>query len=47
MGSEMCIRDSINLTLYKLEEIANGSLQQIIDPLLSEHQADLLAEMGN
>ena len=37
----------INLTLYKLEEIANGSLQQIIDPLLSEHQADLLAEMGN
>ena len=37
----------INLTLYKLEEIANGSLQQIIDPLLAEHQADLLAEMGN
>ncbi len=37
----------INLTLYKLEEIANGSLQQIIDPLLAEHQADLLAEMGS
>lgn len=37
----------INLTLYKLEEIANGSLEQIIDPLLAEHQADLLAEMGD
>lgn len=37
----------INLTLYKLDEIANGSLEQVIDPLLSEHQADLLAELGD
>lgn len=37
----------INLTLYKLEEIANGALEQVIDPLLAEHQADLLAEMGD
>jgi len=36
----------INLTLYKLEEIMTGSLEQVVDPLLAEHQADLLAEMG-
>ena len=36
----------INLTLYKLDEIMNGSLEQVCDPLLAEHQADLLAEMG-
>lgn len=36
----------INLTLYKLEEIMNGTMEQIVDPLLAEHQADLLAEMG-
>jgi peptide chain release factor 1 len=32
----------INLTLYKLEEIMEGNLEQIIDPLIREHQADLL-----
>ncbi len=37
----------INLTLYKLDEIVNGSLEQIIDPLLAEHQADMLAELGD
>ncbi len=37
----------INLTLYKLEEIVNGSLEQVIDPLLAEHQADMLAELGD
>jgi len=37
----------INLTLHKLAEIANGSLEQVIDPLLAEHQADLLAEMSD
>lgn len=36
----------INLTLYKLEEVLNGKLDMIIDPLLQEHQADLLAEIG-
>ncbi len=36
----------INLTLYKLEEIMNGTMEQVVDPLLAEHQADLLAEMG-
>jgi peptide chain release factor 1 len=35
----------INLTLYKLPEIMEGGLDQVIDPLVQEHQADLLAEM--
>ncbi len=36
----------INLTLYKLDELMAGNLDMIIEPLLTEHQADLLAEMG-
>ena len=32
----------INLTLYKLEEILLGKLEQVIDPLLSYHQAEML-----
>ncbi len=36
----------INLTLYKLDEVMNGGLDQIIDPLISEHQAELLAELS-
>lgn len=35
----------INLTLYKLDEIMQGSLEQVIEPLILEHQADLLAHM--
>ena len=37
----------INLTLYKLEEVIAGELGQVIDPLIAEHQADLLAELGD
>ncbi|NOU52528.1 peptide chain release factor 1 [Pseudoalteromonas sp. JBTF-M23] len=37
----------INLTLYRLNEIVAGDLGAIIDPLLLEHQADLLAAMGD
>lgn len=33
----------INLTIYKLAEIMTGALNEIIDPLIHEHQADLLA----
>ena len=33
----------INLTLYKLGEILAGDLDQVIDPLVQEHQAELLA----
>ncbi len=36
----------INLTLYKLDEIMTGSLNEVIDPLIAEHQAELLAEIG-
>jgi len=37
----------INLTLYKLDEILQGKLDEIIDPLIAEHQADLLAAIGD
>ncbi|GAB6034044.1 peptide chain release factor 1 [Galenea microaerophila] len=37
----------INLTLYKLEEIMNGGLEQVIDPLINEHQAEQLASLSN
>jgi peptide chain release factor 1 len=33
----------LGLSLYKLEEIMQGELDQLIDPLVHEHQADLLA----
>lgn len=36
----------INLTLYKLEEIIQGDLQQIIKPLINEYQADQLAALA-
>jgi len=36
----------INLTLYKLAEVLEGDLGLVIQPLLQEHQADLLANMG-
>lgn len=36
----------INLTLYKLPEIIQGALDQVIDPLLREYQADQLASLG-
>lgn len=37
----------INLTLYKLDEIVEGALEQIIEPLINEYQADQLAALGN
>jgi len=36
----------INLTLYKLEEIMEGNLEDVIEPLIHEHQADLLASLS-
>ncbi len=35
----------INLTLYKLDEVLQGRLNPIIEPLMTEHQADLLASL--
>jgi len=37
----------INLTLYKLEEITEGQLDQVIQPLIDEYQADQLARIGD
>ena len=36
----------INLTLYKLDEIVEGGLAQVIEPLINEYQADQLAALG-
>ncbi len=36
----------INLTLYKLDDILTGELDSLIDPLLQEHQAELLASVA-
>jgi len=36
----------INLTLYKLDEIMEGQVDEVIEPLIHEYQADLLAAMG-
>ena len=37
----------INLTLYKLAEVVEGELDAVIQPLRQEHQADLLAALGD
>ncbi|OOV86453.1 peptide chain release factor 1 [Oceanospirillum linum] len=37
----------INLTLYKLDEIMEGALSEVLDPLVAEHQADQLAALSN
>jgi peptide chain release factor 1 len=37
----------INLTLYKLEAIMDGDLDELIAALVSEHQAELLASLGD
>jgi peptide chain release factor 1 len=36
----------IGLTLYKLDEITEGELDLVIEPLLREHQADLMADLA-
>ncbi len=36
----------INLTLYKLDEVIEGALDNVVEPLIQEHQADLLKELG-
>lgn len=37
----------INLTLYKLNEIMEGDLDSVLQPLMTEYQADLLASMAD
>jgi peptide chain release factor 1 len=35
----------INLTLYKLDQVMQGDLDEVIDALISDHQATLLSEL--
>lgn len=37
----------INLTLYKLDRVMEGELDEIIDALIADHQATLLEELGS
>lgn len=37
----------INLTLYSLNEVIGGAVEQVIEPLLQEYQADQLAALGD
>lgn len=37
----------INLTLYKLDEFMQGNINQVIEPLINEYQAEQLAALAN
>ena len=37
----------INLTLYKLEMLMEGDLDELTDALMAEHQAELLAALAD
>ena len=37
----------INLTLYKLDEIIQGGLNQVVEPLVNEYQAEQLASLSS
>ena len=37
----------INLTIYKLQNVLEGDLEQVIEPLINEYQADQLAAMAD
>lgn len=36
----------INLTLYKLADVMEGGVDALVEPLIHEHQTDMLASMG-
>ncbi|QLB23411.1 peptide chain release factor 1 [Phocoenobacter skyensis] len=36
----------INLTLYRLDEVMNGKMEELIQPIITEHQADQLAALS-
>ncbi|MFO0120162.1 MAG: peptide chain release factor-like protein, partial [Burkholderiales bacterium] len=36
----------INLTLYRLQAVLDGELDDLVGPLQAEHQAELLAELA-
>lgn len=37
----------INLTLYRLDEVIEGDLGSVVEPLVQEHQADLLQQLAD
>ena len=37
----------INLTLYKLADVMEGALEQVLEPLATEHRAEQLAAIGD
>ncbi|MBE1208575.1 peptide chain release factor 1 [Aminobacter carboxidus] len=37
----------INLTLYKLDRVMMGELDEVVEALISDHQSKLLADMGS
>ena len=37
----------INLTIYRVDEVIEGDLKQLLDPIMQEHQADLLASLSD
>ena len=36
----------INLTLYKLDRMMEGDIDEVVDALIADHQAGLLASLG-
>jgi peptide chain release factor 1 len=36
----------INLTLYRLDDVMQGDLDSLVDPVIQEHQADQLAALS-
>jgi peptide chain release factor 1 len=37
----------VNLTLYKIDQIMDGDLRDLVEALLAEHQAELLAALAD
>ena len=37
----------INLTLYKLQQVMDGDMTELLSALGAEHQAELLAALGD
>jgi len=37
----------INLTLYRLNEVMEGDLNVLLEPIMLEHQADMLAALAD
>ena len=40
-------KNILNLTLYKIDAMMDGDITDLLNALAAEHQADLLAAMGD